>query len=499
MKKIIAICLSVVCLNVSAQNQDDIFRYSQQGIVGSARSLGLSGAWGALGADLGAASINPAGLGLYRRNEMMGAMSITSSINRSDFNGNLMSDSRTRFNIPNFGVVYNFTDQYMGSQKKDGIVGGSFAFGLNRLNDYTSRVQYGGNVANSTVGDYLAKQANGSDSSNFFSSGLDNELYAQAWRVRLIDNNNGSAKYASIQSLRNDTNYSMRQAQYTQTRGRTNEWYAGGGMNVANVLYLGGSMVIQDVRYYSESQYRETMLTSSVANNPYRSSYITQNFETRGVGLGAKFGFILRPIDLIRIGASYHTPVRLNLTDNYENQLSMTYTDGKVYTEPNQKVNGMYKYQIVTPQRLQANAAIIVGKLMVIAVDYEMVDYSKGRLQAKDGLADFSGANNANRNIYGVAQNVKLGMEISAGYTRLRAGYALIGNPYADKSLNNADYQKHVISAGFGWIYDNAYFFDIAVSDRIGKDYLLPYEGSSIVTENTTHKLNFVLAAGYRF
>ena len=97
MKKIIAIGLSVVCLQLSAQNQDDIFRYSQQGLIGSARTLGLGGAWGAAGADMGAASVNPAGLGLYRRNELMGAMSITSNLSKTDYNGNLMSDSRTRW------------------------------------------------------------------------------------------------------------------------------------------------------------------------------------------------------------------------------------------------------------------------------------------------------------------------------------------------------------------------------------------------------------------
>jgi hypothetical protein len=499
MKKIIAIGLSVVCLQLSAQNQDDIFRYSQQGLIGSARTLGLGGAWGAAGADMGAASVNPAGLGLYRRNEMMGAMSITSNLSKTDFNGNLMSDSRTRFNIPNFGLVFNFTDQYMGKQKNNGIVGGTFALGMNRINDFTSRVNYGGKVNNSTVGDFLARQANGSDSSFFFSNDFDNELFAQAWRVRLIDNDNGRTKYSSIQSLRNDTAYTMSQSQFTQTRGRVNEWYAGGGLNVGNFLYLGASFVVHDVRFYSESQYRETMDKSSVANNPYKSTYITQDFETRGVGVGGKFGVIFRPIDLIRIGAAYHTPVRLSLTDYYENQLSMTYTDGNTFTEPSSKVEAMYKYEIVTPQRLQANAAIILGKFMLIAADYEMVDYSKGRLQAKDGLTDFAAANNANGADYGVGHNVKVGLEVCPGYTRIRAGYGLIGNPFADNSLKDSDFQKHVLSLGFGWVYDNAYFFDIAVNDRIGKDYLTPYDGSPVVTENTSHKLNFLVSAGYRF
>jgi hypothetical protein len=498
MKSKIAILASVLCLNVSAQNQEDIFRYSNQSITGSARTLGLSGAWGAAGADLSAASFNPAGLGLYRRNEMMGSMAITSTISKTDYNGNLMSDSRTMFNIPNLGMVFSFVDQNMGKPKRDGIVGGSFAFGMNRLNDFQTSTIYSGKGKNTTVGDYLARSANGSDSAGFWNSDLDNTLSALAWRVRLIDNDSAKNKYASILEMQGDTNYTMNQFQQINTKGRMNEWYAGGGLNVSNFLYLGATLVIQHARFESNNSYQEKVLTSSLSNNVYVGSTINQSLTSSGTGVGGKFGLILRPIDLIRVGVSYHTPVRLNMTDYYQNSISMNY-NGTVYNQPSEGREDYYEYQIITPQRLTASGSIIVGKLLIINADYEMVDYTRGRLQAKDGQTDFATANSTNKQVYGIGQNYKAGIEVCGKYTRIRAGYALLGSPFKEEYVSKENGLKQLISAGFGWVYDNAYFFDFAVSSRIGKDYITPYEGNPTSAINSTNKLNFVLGAGYRF
>ena len=51
------------------QNEVDIFRYSFTESLGSARTMGMGGAFGALGADLACLTGNPAGIGLYRRGD----------------------------------------------------------------------------------------------------------------------------------------------------------------------------------------------------------------------------------------------------------------------------------------------------------------------------------------------------------------------------------------------------------------------------------------------
>ena len=39
-------------------------------VIGSARYVGMGGAMGALGADLSSMTFNPAGMGLYRKNDL---------------------------------------------------------------------------------------------------------------------------------------------------------------------------------------------------------------------------------------------------------------------------------------------------------------------------------------------------------------------------------------------------------------------------------------------
>lgn len=71
MKKIGLITLLVYLFaNLAyAQNEEDALRYSNVHLLGTARYMGLSGAYGAIGADFSTLSSNPAGIGLYRRSE----------------------------------------------------------------------------------------------------------------------------------------------------------------------------------------------------------------------------------------------------------------------------------------------------------------------------------------------------------------------------------------------------------------------------------------------
>ena len=50
-----------------SQSQLDAFKYSQTELNGTARYLGMGGAFGALGGDISAMNTNPAGLAIYKR------------------------------------------------------------------------------------------------------------------------------------------------------------------------------------------------------------------------------------------------------------------------------------------------------------------------------------------------------------------------------------------------------------------------------------------------
>jgi hypothetical protein len=137
MKKIVLATFSV-CLSfyTYAQNEQDVLRYSQNKIFGSARVLGVGGAFGALGADLSAIAINPAGIGLYRRSETAGSLAISAYFNDNRYIENNTFESKTILNIPQIGYVFNKMQQGFKGDETEGLVSYSFAFGINRLNDF---------------------------------------------------------------------------------------------------------------------------------------------------------------------------------------------------------------------------------------------------------------------------------------------------------------------------------------------------------------------------
>lgn len=59
-----------------AQNEEDVLRYSQIEFSGTARYVGLGGAYGAIGADFSSLSSNPAGIGVYKRSEFTDRKSV---------------------------------------------------------------------------------------------------------------------------------------------------------------------------------------------------------------------------------------------------------------------------------------------------------------------------------------------------------------------------------------------------------------------------------------
>ncbi|MDR2791632.1 MAG: hypothetical protein LBB27_02680, partial [Tannerellaceae bacterium] len=71
MKKIIVAFAGLLLTGGTAfgQSQLDALRYGQTDLNGTARALGMGGAFGALGGDVSVMGGNPAGLGVFRSSE----------------------------------------------------------------------------------------------------------------------------------------------------------------------------------------------------------------------------------------------------------------------------------------------------------------------------------------------------------------------------------------------------------------------------------------------
>ena len=156
MKKLIFIALLAVCTFVSteAQNATQALRFSQYNPFGTARFAAQGGAIGALGGDFSSVISNPAGVGFYRSSELSFTPSIYWVNTVTNFMGNSIEDSQTKFNIGSLGFSQGFP------QDKSGIAGFAYSLGYTSLANFNNRSTLQGITTNSSLLDDFTWHAN---------------------------------------------------------------------------------------------------------------------------------------------------------------------------------------------------------------------------------------------------------------------------------------------------------------------------------------------------
>ena len=104
---LIIVIFTLFVSDTFSQSAEDALRFSRIFYSGTARFNGLSGAFGAVGADFSTLATNPAGIGLYKKSEMTFTIAPTDAYASSTYNGITSTDYRLNFGIGNFGVVFN--------------------------------------------------------------------------------------------------------------------------------------------------------------------------------------------------------------------------------------------------------------------------------------------------------------------------------------------------------------------------------------------------------
>jgi len=97
-------------LNLNAQDITDAVRYSQSDIQGTARFRALSGAFGALGGDMSAVGLNPAGSAIFNNNHASFSISNLNVNNDLSYFNNNTTTSNSEFDFHQAGAAFVFTD-----------------------------------------------------------------------------------------------------------------------------------------------------------------------------------------------------------------------------------------------------------------------------------------------------------------------------------------------------------------------------------------------------
>ena len=468
---------SCATLPLAAQNDADVQRYSSNYFLGSARFNAMGGAFGALGGDLSAAHINPAGLGVFRYSEISFTPAV--ELNGIDFtmNGATTNEFKDKFVVNNIGFM--LANETRDPNWKSVNFGVSYTR-LNTFNDYL-RTSNDLGYLSSLASDFL-REANGQtlgELSNF-SAGL-------AWDTDII---------YSDDTLTSNTSYSGRyvdgdilnQTHSAERDGRISETSIIVGTNYNDILHLGASLNFQSVFYQSEVSTTETFISTSLPPpDPELTSYTIQdNLQTEGLGVNLKIGAIMRAGNTFRFGAAIHTPTTFSLSDVYRTQLTARYSAGNPFE--NSDADGFSDYRIRTPWRFMASAAAVIGTKGILSAQYEYSNFGSGQLLAANrsgSYQDFSGTNAMIAQMFSTSQTFRLGGEFRPTKSLFfRGGFALFENPIPINEVSGTNLDRYQYSAGIGyrlptWSIDLSY-----QQARFDEEYKINDSNSTAILSN---------------
>ena len=506
MKKII-IVLTVLLnfISVSAQTEFDALKLSQTDIIGTARYMGMAGAFGALGGDASAIKDNPAGLGIYRSSELVGTMNVMLEKGNSTWNGVKSMDDLYKTGFNNFSYVLA-SPTWRKENGSSGLMSSNFSFSYNRLANFNRSLNIKSGAAASSMTDYMAYLTGNITSGDLTYSSTYEPfnnvnvpwLSVLAYEGYLMNENvtNGVSSWSSF--LGNTG--SVTPSYVVTEKGYVDEYSLGWAGNFNNKLFLGTTVNFRSLNYSSVSKYSE------IFSDNRGSMSLRDSIYSSGTGFNLNIGTIYCPTDNIRLGLSLHSPTIYSISDNYNSALTIS-TPG-----------GSSNYQLQGPMKVNLSAAYIVGTKGLVSVEYDYDDNTGIRLMDQNGdPQSFSEENQGMSQMLSNVSTIKIGGEYKlTDNFALRAGYAYSSNatdPNAAKLVrpntirtdtefyrnNNTNY----FSAGFGYRESN-WFIDCAYMNKILNESFYPYNSNNLADAVQPAKVisstnNIVVTLGLKF
>ena len=477
-------------MTVFAQYDLEAFKFSRNMYQSDARATGVGNAYGAVGANFFSASINPAGLGLYRSGEFVFSLGFLGNHSISEYLENKNQQAINMASIPSLGFVFSDVNTVDGKAVTEGWVAKTFSFGISRTSDYHNRYYFEGVNKSSSILDYFLE-----DSYDLSPDEM-KTLTRMAFNTWLTDfSDSPPPKYVS--ALGADTGvYEILQTKMVTTKGSAYDMALAIGANYSNMLYIGGKIGVPFMDYSLKSVFEETNLRT--ANSIYRSSEFKSTSSTNGVGFNAGLGIIFKPVEYIRLGASVFSPTFYTMNQSYRDDVFSKRMINDTMVFKSSEFVGELKYNLTTPFRAIISAAIITGKHGFISADYEYVDYSTAYLASNDYAFNHE---NTNISEYFRPVNIfRVGGEFKLGIFALRAGYGHYPSPYTkNQDLHGRALTTYSFGGGFR---EKDYFLDIAWMGYNSSEFDLPYHLTGKDVEGAKIQLSgyrVMLTFGTRF
>ena len=506
----------ILCFMQSAigQTPEDVLRYSYFPVTGSARSMAIGGAMGALGGDINALYVNPAGLGLYKTREIVITPGFNLNNNNFNYRGTGNETNKSAFNLGTSGFVtgYNKRGSKWTSQ--------AFSMGINQMANFNNQYTYKGTNDFSSMSELFAKQF--SSSRQNFNDALNNPQFAfgtaPAIYTYLIDtfrNANNVLEVKGLPEFLLKQGIALQQEKTVKTSGGITELAVGYAANMDDKIYVGGSVGIPFVSYERNTTYRESD-PSGNNNNNFNFFELKDRIKTTGVGVNAKLGIIFKPQEQVRLGVTVHTPTYYSLSDQQNSSLT-TDTEGyngketvesSKFTANNNA--GISDYLLFSPWKAMVSGSYVFREVndtrkqrAFISADIEYIGYRNATFRApgeevsENERRYYGDLKDVINDYYKGAFNFRLGGELKFNTIMFRLGGAYYSSPYKQKEL-----KSNIIQATGGLGYRNkGKFIDLSYAHNFLKDVHFPYrledKQNTFATQRGSRG-NVVLTLGFK-
>lgn len=443
MKKLFLLFVGILSMsNFYAQGIQDAVRYSEDEVKGTARFRAMSGAFGALGGDMSAVSINPAGSAIFNRSHA----SITLNTENVDndvayFNG-LNNSSSSEFGVNQTGVAFVFDNTNDNSEWRKFVLG----FNYDQANNYDDNWFASGTNTNSIDGYFLANaQGLRLDEISTLSGETIDQAYEEIGSFYGFSHQQAFLGYESfILEPQSDTDdntvYTSNVAPGTFNQEFDYDTFGYNGKFSFNLatqyrdnLYLGLNLNSHIINYDRSTYFFE-------GNNNAGSVVNEIGFEnilsTTGTGFSFQLGGIAKLNEQIRVGFTYNSPTWLNIaeeTTQYIATVRDNVTPSTLEIDP-RVVNIFPDYKLQTPAKITGSAALVFDKKGLISFDYSRKDHSKTKFKPESDDF-FTIQNDIISNNLKAAATYKLGGEYRHKQFSFRGGYRFEESPYVDTNI----------------------------------------------------------------
>jgi len=492
MKRIFLLVIALLAVTFSqAQDITDAVRYSTSQLYGTARFKALSGAFGALGGDLSAMKINPAGSAIFNNSYSTVSLEYNSRNNDTRYGNRTTSSDDSDFNFSQAGAVLVFNSNDPENSWSKLTLGFNYSLTNNFKDDYVAT-----GISSNSIDQYFLGYANGVPLDNLET--VNGETIADLYRYLgenigfgaqqaflgyqafVINPNSNDVDNTSYSSAIAPGNFDQQFA--LASTGLNGKFTFNAATTYKDFLYFGANLNAHFINYDKSTRYSEFNTNS---NSEINEIVFRNNLSTTGDGFSFQLGTIAKVNDYVRLGVSYESPTWYSIQEESSQAIqSYSANTDEVVNVITNVVNVYPDYTLRTPGNLTGSLAILFGSKGLISFDYTYKDYSNTKFTPSSD-PEFNFQNELISSNLQATSSFKVGGEYRIEDWSLRGGYRYEQSPYKNEStIGNLDGYSAGLGYNFGNIkldvaydhasrIDNPQFYQVGLTNtsRIERDF----------------------------